>query len=225
MHICKEDSSTWNQSQEKVFATCQEASADSNVPYKGLPTSAELEAFRARLAALAVKAGGRKALWGAAGISESNFSRLLGGERQIANPGLFTVKALAEAAGTTVAALLGEEGRESEFRVTPYDSNPTYRAVVDALEVLSKDDRDEIVRHILWTAERALRPDVAGPRGAAPTGDATTAQSRRQPRRPIAATPESMLPNTGPGYDRPRRHEHARGIAQPGESVDRKKGL
>jgi transcriptional regulator with XRE-family HTH domain len=46
-------------------------------------------------------------------------------------------------------------GRESIRLVTPYDSNQGYRVMVDALDAVNGDDREEIVRHAMWSIQRA----------------------------------------------------------------------
>jgi transcriptional regulator with XRE-family HTH domain len=50
-------------------------------------------------------------------------------------------------------------GREPIRSVTPYESNPTYRQLLDMLERLTEVDRSEIVRHAIWSASR-LAADV-----------------------------------------------------------------
>ena len=56
-------------------------------------------------------------------ISQGGLSKILSGER--ANPGLFTVKAIADAAGVTIGQLLGESG----FDVTATDQEEVRRFV------------------------------------------------------------------------------------------------
>ncbi len=76
---------------------------------KLLPTELEtLDRLRANLLRLAAQRG-RKALFGPAGISEATFSRIIGdGVKSIDNPGILTVKALANAGDMTVGELIGE---------------------------------------------------------------------------------------------------------------------
>lgn len=67
----------------------------------------DTDAFRRRLMD-AVERVGRKTAYLGAEISEGGLSRIVNGH--IENPGIFTVKAIADAAGVTLGELLGEEG-------------------------------------------------------------------------------------------------------------------
>jgi len=46
-------------------------------------------------------------------------------------------------------------GRESIRQITPYESNPRYRLMIDMLETVDDSERDEILDHAIWSAERA----------------------------------------------------------------------
>lgn len=46
--------------------------------------------------------------------------------------------------------------------ITPYDRDPEIRQLVDHIEALPRDDRDELVRHTLWTARRIRASSVSG---------------------------------------------------------------
>lgn len=96
--------------------------------------------FRARLDA-AVRRVGRKAVTRPDGelrqaddesVSQGGLTKILSGER--ANPRLFTIKRIADAAGVTVGELLGETG----FDVTA-------------------EDREEIERFISWAERKLLK--------------------------------------------------------------------
>lgn len=45
-------------------------------------------------------------------------------------------------------------GRLPLRQVTPYESNPTYRRLIDMLEAVLETDRAEVIRHALWTLGR-----------------------------------------------------------------------
>lgn len=51
-------------------------------------------------------------------------------------------------------------GKVTLRQATPYETNPTYRRLIDLLEAVELADRDQIVSHALWASERA-RPRVA----------------------------------------------------------------
>lgn len=65
-----------------------------------------------------------------------------------------TLEKLARALNVQVDEITG---REQIRQVTPYDRVPEYRLLIDTLESVEPSDRNEIVRHALWTAERATR--------------------------------------------------------------------
>jgi integrase len=67
------------------------------------------EEFRERLQQ-AVDRVGRKTVLLKDGVTEGGLSKVLSGD--VKNPGIFTVKAIAEGAGETIGSLLGEDGHE-----------------------------------------------------------------------------------------------------------------
>lgn len=46
------------------------------------------------------------------------------------------------------------EGGVAKATLTPYDTTPIYREMIDALHGMERDDRSEIIRHALWCASR-----------------------------------------------------------------------
>lgn len=122
-----------------------------------------LREFRERLAAFA-KGKGRKGLCIPAGISEATLSRILGmsATASVDNPGLFTVKALADAAGSSVGELLGENPRKP----TVYETDAAVRGLVDDIVAIpNPSDREWVMRTARDMAQRLVppvSPPVAG---------------------------------------------------------------
>jgi hypothetical protein len=117
----------------------------------------QVQAFRERLERLA-RTAGRKAIFGPAGISEANFSRILGrGKKPIDNPGLFTVKAIADAAGVTVGELLGETATDA-FLLRP----PLRRLVakLDDLDLTERTSLEALLALLLEAVRERAVSDV-----------------------------------------------------------------
>ena len=77
-----------------------------------------------------------------ANVSQGGLDKILSGERP--KPGLWTVKDLADALGTSVSYLIGEDAA-----VHPRDVE-----VANLLNALPEEDRAEVIRHMTWTASR-----------------------------------------------------------------------
>ncbi len=85
-------------------------------------------------------------------------------------------------------------GRTVIRHATPYDSNPEYRKMIDALELADDDDRAEIVRHTIWSARRAHRK--ATPE--APTASGEFGETAASP-----PPPPPLRPSADAGYVMP----------------------
>jgi len=104
-----------------------------------LDVPARDEEFRRRLAA-AIERVGRKAVARADGqkrddgesVSQGGLTKILNGER--ANPGIFTIKTIADSAGVTVGELLGETGFD-----------------------LTAADQEEVRRFVRWADDKLLK--------------------------------------------------------------------
>lgn len=124
---------------------------------------------------------------------------------------LDTLRKIARALRVSVAVLIDEEAAPLP---TPYDGNADIRMIADSLAT------NPVAARNLAAALKAL---------AATTNETTTEQPdiRQMGRHPaIAATPQSMMPNTDAGWNPPRRAERRNKEVKPeGENVDRKKRL
>jgi len=85
-------------------------------------------------------------------MDQAHLSRIEDGT--YASPRHANLEKIARALNCEIAELTG---REALRQVTPYESNPEYREMIDALEKATAEDRREIVRHTLWAARRAGR--------------------------------------------------------------------
>jgi len=94
-----------------------------------LPVLSLEKEFRNRLKA-AVEAGPRKRVLGEK-VSEGGLSKILSGA--VANPRLFTIKAIADEAGVTVGSLLGEKG----FEPSTADREMATQAIVHLRSIAS----------------------------------------------------------------------------------------
>jgi transcriptional regulator with XRE-family HTH domain len=119
---------------------------------------------------------------------------------------LDTLRKLARALRVPVAVLIDEELLPSP---TPYDQSPDIRSVADALAT-----NPLAARHLALTMKALV------------TADQQTDQMPPLRNSTIAATPESMMPNTDAGWNPPRRTERTGKEARPKETaIDRKKRL
>jgi hypothetical protein len=92
------------------------------------------------------------------GIGRSTLYRWKEGDRAMeAGPPLFVIAALAAYRGLTITDILSEKALPVER--TPYETQPKMKALVDALIAVADEHRDEIIRHALWSAERAPKVD------------------------------------------------------------------
>jgi transcriptional regulator with XRE-family HTH domain len=83
------------------------------------------------------------------GLPQSTLNQILRkGSGTFAN-----VAKLAKALRLSVDDLLEDDAPVSS-PITPYDANATYRSLVDALEDMPKDDRQEVLRFMLWMMKR-----------------------------------------------------------------------
>jgi len=101
--MCKKNKSIMRDMQENLFALAARAT---NLPVM-VSAGRDANDFWGRLEA-AVERVGRKSVYLGADVSEGSLSRIVNGK--IDNPGIWTVKAIADAAGVTLGELLGEVG-------------------------------------------------------------------------------------------------------------------
>lgn len=130
-----------------------------------------------------------------AGIDRSHVLRIEDGTFKHPRPQ--NLEKLARALNVEVDELTG---RSVIRQITPYDSNPKYRELIDALEEADEDDRAEILRHTIWAAHRANRKQSA-----APTGDFGGEQSAASPPPPPPLRPSADAGYVIPGSERKRK--------------------
>jgi len=113
-------------------------------------------------------------------VDPSHITRIENGEFE--NPRPPMLRALAQALNCEMEELTG---RESLRRVTPYESNPRYRSLIDALEEVGEAHREEFLNHAMWLVE-ILR--------AAAETDTDTEHDRRRGSATIAPSPAPHVP-------------------------------
>lgn len=85
-------------------------------------------------------------------LSRTHLWKIESGELEHPRPA--TLTKLAVALNCEVDELTG---RSAIRQLTPYERNPEYRRLIDALELTGDDDRAEILRHALWAADHAKK--------------------------------------------------------------------
>lgn len=83
------------------------------------------------------------------GLNRSTIYKWIAGKQQ---PNVIDLAVLANHLHVRVSDLLSDE--PPPRRLTPYETNARYRDLVDAINVLSATDREEVIRHAIWEAER-----------------------------------------------------------------------
>lgn len=208
-------------------ASCQEISFRNQEAGLQVGPVGRRETFAEKVSAVLRKTGlQQKDLAFRSGVPQSTLNAILRG--QIKEPSLSAAVRIAQALGVPLETLT-EGGAVPQSTLTPYDTQPEFRRVVDALVPLDERDRARVIEFISWLGDALPKNLDDGGRESVSSGTPTKSGSaqhgeglgRRKPGDAPAPHPNAPGRAVNPN---PRRLDARSGEGtEKGRSRERKK--